>query len=235
MRQAEKEGTMRGYIQVAVSCAIAGTLAASACWADADDGKQKQTEKEKKASPTWKSLFNGRDLTGWKVYPEGTGNWKVEDGILIGSGKASHLFSERGDYENFRYRIEAKINDGGNSGQYFRTHFGPGFPKGYEAQINSTHKDPAKTGSLWGFKNVTEMLVKPDEWFTQVVDTEGNHIRIQVNGKTTVNFNDLKFTYLRGHFALQVHGLETVVKFRTIEVMELPPTQWPARSKMIGQ
>ena len=75
--------------------------------------------------------------------------WRVEDGILIGSGPSSHLFSERGDYENFRYRVEAMINDNGNSGQYFRTEFGPGFPKGYEAQINATHGDPIRTGSLY--------------------------------------------------------------------------------------
>jgi hypothetical protein len=94
-------------------------------------------------------LFNGKDLTGWKVFGGGTGDWRVEGGVLIGSGPASHLFSERGDYQNFRYRVEAAIGDKSNSGQYFRTQFGPGFPNGYEAQINSTHRDPIKTGSLY--------------------------------------------------------------------------------------
>ena len=75
------------------------------------------------------SLFNGKDLTGWKVYPDGTGKWKVEDGVLVGRGPASHLFSERGDYKNFHFRVEAKINDKGNSGQYFRTKFGPRLPQ----------------------------------------------------------------------------------------------------------
>src|SRR4029077_11160025 len=75
--------------------------------------------------------------------------WHVEDGVLIGSGPASHLFSERGDYTNFRYRVEAMINDKGNSGQYFRARLGPDFPKGYEAQINATHGDKIRTGSLY--------------------------------------------------------------------------------------
>src|SRR5262249_30663833 len=91
----------------------------------------------------WVQLFNGKDLTGWKVFREGPGPWKVKDGILMSSGsKNSHLFTERGDYQNFQFRIEAKISDKGNSGQYFRAQFGPGYPKGYEAQINSTHPDP---------------------------------------------------------------------------------------------
>jgi len=171
-------------------------------------------------------LFNGRDLTGWNVYPEGTGNWKVEDGLLIGSGPASYLFSKRGDYQNFRFRVEVQINDHGNSGQFFRTQFGPGFPKGYEAQINSTHGDPVKTGSLHGFEEtaVREMLVPPGEWFTQEVLAIGNHLVIKVNGKTTVDYNvtDPNKFYSQGHFALQQHDPGTVVKFRKIEVLALP-------------
>src|SRR5262249_32294593 len=134
--------------------------------------------------------FNGKDLTGWKVFPSGVGEWNVKDGAIVSSGGTSHLFTERGDFTNFHFRIEAKINDGGNSGQYFRAQFGPDFPKGYEAQINSTHIDPVKTGSLYGFgptATITEMLVKPGEWFTQEVIADGNHIIIKVNGKITVD------------------------------------------------
>ena len=122
-------------------------------------------------------LFNGKDLTGWRIHPKPSGNitevikvesdgkvtgfdgklkdgktvhlWRVEDGVLIGSGPASHLFTERDDYADFVYRVEAMINDHGNSGQYFRTKFGPGFPLGYEAQINATHGDRIRTGSLY--------------------------------------------------------------------------------------
>ena len=45
----------------------------------------------------WKQLFNGKDLAGWKVHPDRLGSWKVEEGILIGSGPGlSYLYSERG-------------------------------------------------------------------------------------------------------------------------------------------
>ncbi len=180
---------------------------------------------EEKKDEGFVQLFNGKDLTGWKTHPDSPGQWKVEDGVLIGSGPPSHLFSERGDYENFIYRVEAKINDKGNSGQYFRTRFGPGFPKGYEAQINSTHRDPVKTGSLYNFVKVTETLVPPDTWFTQEVIADGNHIIIKVNGKTTVDFIDKENTYTKGHFALQQHDPGSVVQVRKIEVKELPPTK----------
>jgi hypothetical protein len=210
----------------------------------------------------WTPLFNGKDLTGWKIHPNPNPGaiqkivtkkqgdkviayygklvgqdkevplWRVEDGVLIGSGPATHLFSERGDYQNFRYRVEAMINDHGNSGQYFRTQFGPGFPKGYEAQINSTHGDPIRGGSLYPSFGppkedlpkiiIRDRLYQPNEWFTQEVIAVGNHIVIKVNGKTTVDYVDPKNTYTKGHFALQGHDPGTVVKFRKVEVIELP-------------
>jgi hypothetical protein len=202
----------------------------------------------------WVQLFNGKDLTGWKLHPKPSGSieevitkmkdgkviafegklkdgktvplWRVEDGILIGSGPPSHLFSEKDDYENFEYRVEAQINDKGNSGQYFRTKYGPNFPAGYEAQINATHGDKIRTGSLY-FPQVKEVLVleaphKPDEWFTQLVIAQGNHIQISVNGKKTVDWKDPKNTYTKGHFALQGHDPGTVVKFKKVEYKELP-------------
>jgi hypothetical protein len=223
-----------------------------------------EDKKESKAEEKWTPLFNGKDLTGWTlpvntnpgeidqvglvqqggkiVAYEGhlkkddkrVPLWRVEDGLLIGSGPHSHLFTERGDYANFRYRVEAMINDHGNSGQYFRTQLGRDFPRGYEAQINATHGDPIRTGSLypgpfrkWSDVELMKMKVlqapnKPDEWFTQEVIADGNHIVIKVNDKTTVDFVDEKNTFRTGHFALQGHDPGTVVKFRKIEVIELP-------------
>jgi hypothetical protein len=197
----------------------------------------------------WVQLFNGKDLTGWKVHPDSPGKWEVKDGCIVGSGeKASHLFTERGDYQNFEYRVEAKINDKGNSGMYFREQFGPGYSPGYEAQINSTHTDVIKTGSLYPgaalkltkdekakMMNTTvikEQLHKPDEWFTQLVIANGNHIQIFVNGKKTVDYVDEKNLFTKGHLAIQGHEAlkqngkvyPSIVTVRKVEVKELPPT-----------
>jgi len=182
---------------------------------------------QEKKSDGWVPLFNGKDLTGWKSHPKNPGKWRVEEGVIVSGGKeTSHLFSERGDFTDFHFRIEAKISDKGNSGQYFRTAFGPGFPKGYEAQINSNFPDQQKTGSLYNFVLVRKMLVPPDTWFTQEVIAKGNHIVIKVNGVTTVDYTDLENTFTKGHFALQQHppakdGPESVLHVRKIEVKEL--------------
>lgn len=186
-------------------------------------------QEKKEPEGKWVELFNGKDLKGFKTHEKDKAVWKVEDGLIVGTGPAGHLFSERGDYENFRYKVTAMISDKGNSGQYFRTQFGPAFPKGYEAQINSTGVDPIKTGSLYGFKDclVKEILVKPGEWFEQEVTAVGNHIVIKVNGKETVNtkVTDKNKLYTKGHFAIQQHDPGSTVKVKSIQVMELPASK----------
>jgi serine/threonine protein kinase len=182
-------------------------------------------------------MLNGKDLTGWKTHPAQRGNWRVTQGLLIGSGPTrSHLYTERGDYKDFHLRVEARINDGGNSGVYFRALFGPAVPAGnpqqplgYEAQINSTHRDVNKTGSLYAAADgavvsLRKSPVPPGEWFTQEVIAVGNQIVIKVNGKTTADYTDDKRLFTRGHFALQQLTPETVVEFRKIEIKELPLT-----------
>ena len=192
---------------------------------------------DKKKDGAWVQLFNGQDLKGWKTHPDDKAKWEVKDGMIVGSGPAGHLYSERDDYENFHYRVEVKINDKGNSGQYFRTKFAKGFPPGFEAQINSTHSDKVRTGSLYADGRdkftaeekkkmlVFDQLVKPDTWFTQEVIVNGNHIVIKVDGKTTVDFVDEKNRHTKGHFAIQQHDPGSTVKVRKIEVMELPASK----------
>ncbi len=211
----------------------------------------------------WIPLFNGKDLTGWKTHPKPNPGafakviekknddgkviqyigetkdgkeiplWTVKDGMLIGSGPSSHLFTDKDDFTDFQYRVEAKINDKGNSGQYFRAVFGPGFPLGYESQINATGGDAIKTGSLYPdgrtklgqFKKdicvMNTAAHKPDEFFVQEVIAKGNHIQIFVNGKKTVDFTDPNSTYLKGRFALQGHDPGTVVTFKKVEYKPL--------------
>lgn len=229
--------------------ALAAALNAPAARAAEDEG--------------WVQLFNGKDLTGWKMYDPPSGQfkslkqvkndagkvtafvgvekdkkdgtpgkeitlWQVKDGTIVGGGPASHLFSEI-EADNCHFRVEAKINDKGNSGQYIRTKFGPNFPQGYEVQINATHTDQIRTGSLYpAFGKLSEedrkkILVlkdaphKADEFFIQEVIADGNHIQIFVNGKQTVDFKDANNTYTKGHFALQGHDPGSVMTFKKVE------------------
>lgn len=170
----------------------------------------------------WKKIFNGKNLDGWKASqnPEA---WSVEEGgILKGTGPVSHLFYMNEMCENCEFKAEVKIADGANSGMYFRTAFGPGFPKGYEAQVNSSHRDPKRTGSLYNFQNVMEQLVPPDTWFTQHIIADGNHIIIKVNDKVVVDYVDEKNTFTKGHVAFQQHDPKSTVWYRNVMLKHLP-------------
>ena len=109
------------------------------------------------ATPGFRPLFNGRDLSGWITHHGQPGCWRVEDGVLIGSGPGiSHLYTERDDFADVHLRVEARINEGGNSGLYARSSFGPAwpadrprFPMGIEAQIYGKLGEPIRTGSLY--------------------------------------------------------------------------------------
>lgn len=218
---------------------------------------------EPKDGDGWISLFNGKDFTGWKIPNPPSGQfsaveevkndegkvigftgidkntekkvplWKIVDGMIVGGGPPSHIFTEI-EAEDFLYRVEAKINDKGNSGQYFRTKFGPGFPAGYEAQINATGRDVIKTGSLYPDgrtklkdhrKEIAVVLNqaahKPDEFFKQEVIAEGNHIQIFVNGNKTLDWKDPDSTFLKGHFALQGHDPGSIMTFKSVEYKPL--------------
>lgn len=158
--------------------------------------------------------------------------WQIKDGTIVGGGPASHLFTEV-EAEDFVYRVEAKINDKGNSGQYFRTKFGGGFPAGYETQINATHGDPIRTGSLYPagalakYKKDIAVVMntaphKADEFFTQEVTAVGDEITIKVNGKVTLDhWKDPDKTFTKGHFALQGHDPGSVMTFKKVEYKPL--------------
>ena len=130
----------------------------------------------------------------------------------------------------FKYRAEIKINDKGNSGLYFRTKPKPGFVDGYEAQIDSTHSDPIRTGSLYGMCHVYKKLVEPDAWFTYELEVRDDvwrgrpvtKIKITVNGDELYEYFDFDLTFKEGHFAFQQHDPGSKVSIRKIEVLELP-------------
>src|SRR3954447_25010284 len=184
---------------LSIGLIAAALLASGAIAADDKDG--------------WIRMFDGKTLTGWKAN-ENPDSWTVKDGTITGDGEKSDLFWMVHQCKNCEFKADAKISDGGNSGMYFRTAWGPGFPKGYEVQVNSTHKDPVRTGSLYNFVKVFDRLVPPDTWFNQQISVQGNHIVIEVNGKKTVDFVDEKNTFSEGYLALQQHNKGSVVAYK---------------------
>ena len=177
----------------------------------------------------WIPLFDGQSLDGWEKVGKEDSQWEALEGAICGSGSQSMLVCTKGPYKNFRYRAEIKINDKGNSGMYFRTTRRPGFSDGYEAQIDSTHTDPIRTGSLYGFCHVYPQHVKPDTWFTYEVEVrddiwrgrEMTRIKITIDGNELYEYLDFAKTYPAGHFAFQQHDPGSRVSLRKVEVLPL--------------
>ena len=180
----------------------------------------------------WTSLFDGKTLSGWEALPlsKQESKWEVVDGVLQGSGSQSMLFSPKGDYKNFKFRAELKINDGGNSGMYVRAAKKASFTDGHEIQVNSTHADPIKTGSLYTLVHLMKSPVPPDTYFTQEVDIADityrgkmvTRFRISVNGELLYEYLDHDRLFKEGHLAFQQHDPGSKVSIRKVEIMELP-------------
>ncbi len=165
-----------------------------------------------KAQDGFTSIFNGKDLTGWKSNEEVPGVFTVENGELKVSGGRAHLFYMGADgaakFKNFELKAKVKTTAGSNSGVYFHTKFQEkNWPDaGFECQVNSTHKDPKKTGSLYGVVNILALApgdkepeggkhIKvekapstDDVWFDYDIKVEGNHVVLSVDGKVTVDW-----------------------------------------------
>ena len=183
----------------------------------------------------WTSLFDGKSLQGWKAN-ENKETWKIEKGSLVCHGPRSHLFyvGDKKPFVNFEFKAEVMTTPGSNAGIYFHTRYQEmGWPKfGYEAQVNITHKDPKKTGSLYGVVNVANPPAKDNQWWTQHIIVKGKNIQIKINDKTVVNYNEpankepnspqFERRLNSGTFALQGHDPKSKVYFRNLRVKRLP-------------
>ena len=181
-------------------------------------------------------LFNGKNLDGWKIN-EKPETFKVEDGRIIVHGERSHLFYdgavENHDFKNFHLRVELKTHPGANSGVYFHTEFQEtGWPaKGFETQVNNTHKDPKKTAGLYAVMDNFTAPVEDNTWFVMEVIVEGKHVVTKVDGKVITDFTEptppappekMPGRFLsHGTFAIQGHDPGSVVEYRKIEVKPL--------------
>jgi hypothetical protein len=185
----------------------------------------------------WISLFNGKSLDGWKV-GDNAETFSVRDGMIVVHGKTAHLFYDgpvmNHDFKNFEFRADVMTHQGTNSGIYIHTGFQQGgWPaKGYEIQINNTHTDWRRTGSVYGVDDIKEVFVKDSVWFNMDITVQGKRIIVKLNDKIVKDFTepaDLPRTgrdSLRrlssGTFALQGHDPNSLTFFKNIEVKPLP-------------
>lgn len=172
----------------------------------------------------WESLFNGQDLSGWRASEKG--DFRVEDGAIVVRGNRAHLFTEK-EFKNFEFSCEIMTSPNSNSGLYFHTKYEESWPsRGYEVQVNTSHSDPVKNGSLWGVVRSFDPIAKDNEWFTLEVEVQGKHVVTKVNGNVVVDYNELEGVTAgrridKGSFAIQAHDPKSVVRYRNIMVKEL--------------
>ena len=191
-------------------------LASNTVFAQTDPGKPVP---EKPDAQGWFKVFDGKTLSGWTAPTPG--KWEVKEGVLVGQGPVSHLFSPN-TYTNLEFKAEVRLNHSGNSGMYFRAALRKGWPKGYEAQVENTSPDPQRTGSLYNLHKVGEQLISDDTWWTQHIIAIGNRIIIKVNDKIVTDYVDKNDTYTSGHLAFQQHNDGSVVEYRNVMAKRLP-------------
>jgi hypothetical protein len=198
-----------------------------------------QCNSSKKASVEkgWISLFDGKTMNNWKVTAENPSTFRVDSGMIIANGPRAHLFYD-GDvlnhnFKNFELKVTLMTTPGSNSGIFIHTAYQErGWPsKGYEVQVNQTHTDWRKTGSLYGVDDVREVYVKDYEWYTEHIIVQDKKVTIKVNDKTVVEYTEpdgIENTEGRkekrltsGTFALQGHDPASKVYYRQVLVKPL--------------
>jgi len=181
------------------------------------------------------TIFDGQSMKGWKA-SENTGSWSVVDGAIVCHGPRSHLFyvGDEKPFVNFELKCDVMTTPGSNAGIYFHTRFQEiGWPRyGYEAQVNVSHRDPKKTGSLYGVVDVGNPPCRDNEWWTQHIIVNNRRVVIKVNGETVVDYTEpegkqpFSEQFDRrlgsGTFALQAHDPESKVMFKNVQVKRLP-------------
>jgi hypothetical protein len=205
---------MRAFLTVlAAALVVSGTVCASET---KDDG--------------WKRIFDGKTLNGWKA-SERDDAWKVEDGAIVGTGTRSHLFYVAEEFKNFEFKVDVKTQPRTNSGIYFHTRYQEkGWPSyGYECQVNISHGDPVKTGSLYGVVKIFTPAAQDNKWWTQHIIVKGKSVTVLVDGKKLFEFvepNGLPESMTRrlgagGLFAFQQHDPGSEIRYRNVMVKRL--------------
>lgn len=202
-----------------------------------------------RAEDGWLSLFNGKDLAGWKSNAateekaaEKSKAFSVEDGKLKISNGRAHLFYVGADgnakFKNFEFKAKVMTTPGSNSGIYIHTAFvDKGWPViGYECQVNATHSDRKKTGGLYAVADVMDKAPNTDNiWCDYYIKVEGKHIIIKIDDNVTTDWTepedwDPKKTLKNmegrklgeGTIALQGHDPKSTTFYKDIFIKPLP-------------
>ncbi|MCA9216354.1 MAG: DUF1080 domain-containing protein [Planctomycetales bacterium] len=190
------------------------------------------------------SLFNGKDLTGWKTYPDMKSEFTVnEEGHLHVANGLGQLETEN-SYDNFVFQMDCFSNGRNlNSGVFFRCIPGEQM-NGYECQIHNgfegTRDKPLDTGTGGIFRRTTARRVVTNdfEWFRLTIIADGPHISTWANGYQVTDWSDTRKPNANprrglrvepGTIMIQGHDPTTDLSFRNIVIGRMKP-RWPGKS-----
>jgi hypothetical protein len=184
------------------------------------------------------SIFNGKDLTGWKEIPNRKSVYTVTpEGFLNVKNGNGDLQTER-TWGDFALQLDI-ISNGNrlNSGVFFRGDAGQ-FWSGYESQIRNQWQGEDRTkpvdfgtGGIYGQQPARKVVPNDREWFTKTVVAHGNHFAVWVNGYQVSDFFDNRppndnarngYRSKPGIISLQGHDPTTDLSFRNVRVKEMP-------------
>lgn len=184
--------------------------------------------------PGFTPLMDGKTFNGWKPAEENQATWKIEDGAFVANGPTCHLFyvGDEKPFKNFDLKVDVETEPGSNGGIYFHTKYqARSWPRvGFECQVNNTHSDWIKTGSLYGLVNIAQSPAQDKKWWTQEIIVKGRNVTVLIDGKRVFEYNEPPGTQAgtdfarklnEGTFALQGHDPKSTVRYKNIRVKRL--------------
>ena len=179
-------------------------------------------------------IFDGKTFNGWKIAEPETKSWRIEDGVIIAQGNRSHLYYVGDDkpFKDFEFKVDVMTEPGSNGGIYFHTAFqDSNWPKaGFECQVNVSHTDYKKTGSIYDIANLGVTPAQDNKWWTQHITVKGNTVQVRIDGKLVLEYKEPAGTqagkdFMRklgqGTFAFQAHDPKSVVRYKNVRVKRL--------------
>jgi hypothetical protein len=186
------------------------------------------------AEDGYTSLFDGKTFAGWKPAEESPATWSIQDGALVAHGARCHLFyvGDEKPFKNFELKVDVMTATNSNGGIYFHTAYQTtGWPtNGFESQVNVSHGDWKKTGSLYDVANLGNTPARDNEWWTQTITVQGNKVTCKINDIVVLEYTEPPGAqpgkpFMRklgeGTFALQAHDPKSVVRYKNIRVKRL--------------
>ncbi len=144
---------------------------------------------ERSHAPKWGKpiqLFNGNDLTGWKMSSAGPPEWTVQNGNLLSPGNGPELIADS-KFQDFKLHVEFNCGKDSNSGVYLRGRYEVQIETESEAEPPSHH-----TGGIYGFLAPTPELPRtPDQWQTFEITLVGRKVTLVQNGQIVIDNQEI--------------------------------------------